>query len=114
MDRAPSPAPARAGFDHPEEQIQRSLFGEILDWMLVPLLLLWPLSIAITYLAAKSIASQPFDRALEDKVTVVAQQVREIGGTLSAKLPASARDILRADDVDNIYFQVLGPGNELV
>ena len=93
---------------------QRSLFGEILDWMLVPLLLLWPLSIAITYLAAKSIANQPFDRALEDKVTVVAQQVREVGGTLSGRLPGSARDILRADDVDNVYFQVIGPGNELV
>lgn len=82
--------------------------------MLVPLLLLWPLSIAITYLAAKSIANQPFDRALEDKVTAVAQQVRETGGVLSAKLPASARDILRADDVDNVYFQVIGPSNELV
>ena len=47
--------------------------------MLVPLLLLWPLSIAITYLAAKSIANQPFDRALEDKVTVVAQQYGKPG-----------------------------------
>ena len=27
---------------------QRSLFGEILDWMLAPLLLLWPISIAAT------------------------------------------------------------------
>ncbi|MBC7514481.1 MAG: sensor histidine kinase N-terminal domain-containing protein [Herminiimonas sp.] len=93
---------------------QRSLFGEILDWMLVPLLLLWPLSIAITYWAAKSIANEPFDRALEDKVTVVAQQVREVGGVISGRLPGSARDILRADDVDNIYFQVMGPRDELI
>ena len=28
---------------------QRSLFGEILDWMLTPLLLLWPLSLALTW-----------------------------------------------------------------
>ena len=82
--------------------------------MLVPLLLLWPVSIAITYLAAKSIANQPFDRALEDKVTVVAQQFREINGTVVGKLPSSARDILRADDIDNIYFQVTGPDNELI
>jgi len=40
-----------------EESIQHSLFGEILDWMLAPLLLLWPMSIAITYLVAKSIAN---------------------------------------------------------
>src|ERR1700740_3821931 len=60
----------------------RSLFGEILDWMLAPLLLLWPMSIAITYLVAKSIANQPFDHALEDSVTVLAQQVRSIDGAL--------------------------------
>ena len=27
---------------------QRSLFGEILDWMLAPLLLLWPMTVALT------------------------------------------------------------------
>jgi len=98
----------------PEESIQHSLFGEILDWMLAPLLLLWPMSIAITYLVAKSIANQPFDHALEDSVTVLAQQVKEVGGKVSARLPGSARDILRADDVDSVYFQVTGPRNEVV
>jgi two-component system sensor histidine kinase TctE len=98
----------------PEESIQHSLFGEILDWMLAPLLLLWPMSIAITYLVAKSIANQPFDHALEDSVTVLAQQVKEIDGKVTARLPGSARDILRADDVDSIYFQISGPRGEVV
>jgi two-component system sensor histidine kinase TctE len=98
----------------PEESIQHSLFGEILDWMLAPLLLLWPMSIAITYLVAKSIANQPFDHALEDSVTVLAQQVKEVGGKVVARLPGSARDILRADDVDSVYFQIVGPRNEIV
>ncbi len=92
-----------------EEEIQHSLFGEILDWMLAPLLLLWPMSIAITYLVAKSIANQPFDHALEDSVTVLAQQVREVDGKAVSRLPGSARDILRADDVDQVYFQIAGP-----
>ena len=98
----------------PEERTQRSLFGEILDWMLAPLLLLWPMSIAITYLIAQSIANQPFDRALEDSVTVLAQQVSEVNGKTVARLPVSARDLLRADDIDNIYFQILGPKGEFV
>lgn len=89
-----------------EERTQRSLFGEILDWMLVPLLLLWPLSIAITYLVAKSIANEPFDRALEDKVTVVAQQVKEVNGQVVTRLTGPAIDILHADDIDNIYYQI--------
>ncbi|MGE5651313.1 sensor histidine kinase [Noviherbaspirillum sp. UKPF54] len=110
--------PSHLAFDtvdtQPEERIQRSLFGEILDWMLVPLLLLWPMSIAITYLVAKSIANHPFDRALDDKVTVLAQQVREVNGKVVAQTSGAARDILRADDVDNVYFQVLGARGEFV
>jgi two-component system sensor histidine kinase TctE len=98
----------------PEESIQHSLFGEILDWMLAPLLLLWPMSIAITYLVAKSIANQPFDHALEDSVTVLAQQVKEVNGKVAARLPGSARDFLRADDVDSVYFQITGPRGEIV
>ncbi len=97
-----------------DKPTQRSLFGEILDWMLMPLLLLWPISIGVTYLIAKSIANEPFDRALEDRVTVLAQQVKEVNGELSAHLPFSARDILRADDVDNVYFQISGPQSELI
>lgn len=97
-----------------EALIQRSLFGDILDWMLTPLLLLWPMSIAVTYLVAKSIANQPFDHALEDSATVLTQQVREVHGKIVTRLPGSARDMLRADDLDNAYFQVLGPNNEYV
>jgi two-component system sensor histidine kinase TctE len=98
----------------PDENIQHSLFGEILDWMLAPLLLLWPMSIAITYLVAKAIANQPFDHALEDSVTVLAQQVIEVDGMVVARLPGTARDILRADDVDNVYFQIIGPRGDYV
>lgn len=95
-----------------DEDIQHSLFGEILDWMLAPLLLLWPMSIAITYLVAKSIANQPFDHALEDSVTVLAQQVRSVDGQHVRSLSGSARDMLRADDIDNVYFQIQGPRGE--
>lgn len=97
-----------------EEKIQRSLFGEILDWMLAPLLLLWPMSIAITYLVAKSIANQPFDRALEDNVLVLSQQVKEVDGKVSTQLSSPARDILRADDLDNIYFQIKNSKGEVI
>ncbi|MEH6434950.1 sensor histidine kinase [Massilia sp. DD77] len=96
----------------PDENIRHSLFGEILDWMLAPLLLLWPMSIAITYLVAKSIANQPFDDALEDRVTVLSQQVRSVDGRVTAQLPARAVDILRADDVDSVYFLINGPAGE--
>jgi two-component system sensor histidine kinase TctE len=92
----------------------RSLFGEILDWMLAPLLLLWPMSIAVTYLVAKSIANGPFDRALEASAIVLSQQVREVNGRVTLQLPLSAREILRADETDSIYYQVVGTQGEFV
>ena len=46
----------------PPTRKHRSLFGEILDWMLAPLLLLWPLSVLLTWLVAQGLANQPFDR----------------------------------------------------
>ena len=106
--------PDNALLSQAQEKTQRSLFGEILDWMLAPLLLLWPMSIAITYLVAKSIANQPFDRALEDNVLVLSQQVREVDGKIQTQLSNPARDILRADDLDSIYFQIKDARGDIV
>ena len=61
-------------------ETERSLFGEILDWMLAPLLLLWPMSIAITYLVAQDIAGAPFDRQLSQSVEVLSDHVKEFRG----------------------------------
>ena len=100
--------------DDATRPVARSLFGEILDWMLAPLLLLWPMSIAVTYLVAKSIANAPYDRALESSAIVLSQQLREVNGRVTLQLPISAREILRADETDNIYYQVLGTSGEFV
>ena len=96
------------------EPAPRSLFGEILDWMLAPLLLLWPMSIAVTYLVAKSIANGPFDRALETDAYVLARQIPPMNGVAELSLPDATRDFLRADNVDSVFYQVLGTRGELV
>lgn len=87
---------------------QRSLFGEILDWMLTPLLVIWPASLVLTWLVAQSIASGPFDRALEYNAQVLSQLVSVQQGRAQFNLPAPAREILRADETDLVYYQVLG------
>ena len=91
---------------------QRSLFGEILDWMLTPLLLLWPISLALTWLVAQSIAGKPFDRALEYNAVALAQLVSISGNKVQFNLPLPARELLRADDSDTVYYQVLGTSGE--
>jgi two-component system sensor histidine kinase TctE len=93
---------------------QRSLFGEILDWMLTPLLLLWPLSLVMTWLVAQNIAGKPFDRALEYNVRAMAQLITLQNERARFTLPRPARELLRADDSDTVYYQVLGPRSELL
>ena len=97
---------------------QRSLFGEILDWMLTPLLLLWPVSLALTWLVAQGLANKPFDRALEYNAHALAQlvSVQKTGdkNEVQFNLPQPASEILRADDSDIVYYQVMGPGGEFL
>ncbi len=93
---------------------RRSLFGEILDWMLTPLLLLWPISLALTWLVAQNIAGKPFDRALEYNVQALAKLVVVKNNQVQFNLTGPAREILRADDTDLVYYQVIGPQGELL
>ncbi len=91
---------------------RRSLFGEILDWMLTPLLLLWPISLALTWLVAQNIAGKPFDRALEYNVQALSKLVVVKSNQVQFNLTGPAREILRADDTDLVYYQVLGTRGE--
>jgi len=109
--------PAEAGSSTPFglfPREQRSLFGEILDWMLTPLLLLWPLSLALTWFVAQGIASKPYDRALEFNLQALSQLVSVNDAVVRFELNAQTRDLLRADDTDRIYYQVLDAEGHLI
>ena len=88
-------------------ETERSLFGEILDWMLAPLLFVWPLSIAFTHYFANNVANFPYDQALREHVAAIARQVKLVNGKPQLSLPASARALLRADETDSVYFHVI-------
>lgn len=102
----------------------RSLFGEILDWMLAPLLLLWPMSLVITWLVAQSIAHRPYDRELGDRVRSLARQAAATvpadvepspdRDQLRAELERAALALLSTDEDEQISFQVLGRRGELL
>jgi two-component system, OmpR family, sensor histidine kinase TctE len=91
-----------------------TLFGEILDFMLAPLLLVWPLSIALTFLVARSLADAPFDQSLDDRVNAISQQIKPTRERVSVNLPGPARQILQTDQEDEVYFQVLDPEGSLI
>jgi two-component system sensor histidine kinase TctE len=101
----------------------RSLFGELMDWVLVPLLFLWPASLVLTWFVAQEIAHRPYDAELARLVRALA------GPAAAAREPVQRRDVrslapeiekiagtlLRSDDVvAERWFQVLGRRGEFV
>jgi two-component system sensor histidine kinase TctE len=92
-----------------------SLFGEILDWMLAPLLLLWPISIVATHHIADDIANQPYDQALSDSVVTIARQLVITPEGVSVRLPANApAEPTNNDDLDRRFHQVAVAGGDFI
>lgn len=80
--------------------------------MLTPLLLLWPLSLVLTWLVAQGIAGKPYDRNLEYNAVALARLVTFKQEKAQFTLPLPARELLRANDLDTVYYQVLGAKGE--
>lgn len=93
---------------------QNSLFGEILDWMLTPLLLLWAVTFGLTWLVAEGIARVPFDRSLGHNAKALAQLVQVENSRVAFELPHPAREILNAGESEQVYYQVLGSQGEFL
>jgi len=78
--------------------------------MLLPLLVLWPMSVALTWLVAQGIANQPFDRELAAKARLLGREVAaqlESGRPLSAfALPPRVAEALRPDGEDDTRFHI--------
>jgi two-component system sensor histidine kinase TctE len=75
--------------------------------------------VVITWLVAQGIANKPFDRELGEMVRVLSKEVSvraAADGRAQAvfKLPAAASEILRTDETDDIYYQVLGLRGEFI
>ena len=101
----------------------RSLFGEMLDWVLAPLLFLWPMSLALTWIVAQNIAHQPYDAELSRLVQALAGEVtsgrepliRRSGSPgLVVQIDRIARTLVHSDDDTERWFQVLGRRGELL
>lgn len=83
-----------------------SLFGEMFDWMLAPFLLVWPLSVGITYLIGISLANDAFDRTLASKTRALAEQVAWSKAGNSIELRADLRALLADDDVESHFYRI--------
>lgn len=89
--------------------------------MLAPLLLLWPMSLGLTWVVAQAIAARPYDRELADVVRALARQATVQTstadlpvGSVRTELERAAATLKRVDDDDRSYYQVLGRRGELL
>jgi two-component system sensor histidine kinase TctE len=119
------PDPGRA---HPLAQVfgrprgdSRSLFGELLDWVLAPLLFIWPMSLALTWIVAQNIAGRPYDAELRRLALALAAPAAAHEGPAGssalayrAEVERTAGTLFRGDAEPDRWFQVLGRRGELL
>lgn len=92
----------------------RSLRQRLTYWLFGPLLLLVGAGTFASYRIALNAANDAYDSALLDPALAIASHVRRTGGRLELDLPNVALEALRYDAQDRVYFQVRGPGGELI
>jgi len=93
---------------------QPSLHKELRRWLLLPLLLLVPLSAASIYFIALRPALDSLDRALTDTAVALADIVDTRHGAVTLPLSAQTARALSADLVDEITFAVGDPQGQLL
>jgi two-component system sensor histidine kinase TctE len=78
----------------------------LLQWLTVPLAILWTISTTIDYNVALNAANRAYDQSLFNKLLALVKQVDVETGQLQVQLPQEALDILNASDQDHVYYQV--------
>lgn len=84
-----------------------TLFAEILLWVLIILLLVWSIGVVMIYNVSGKIPDEPYDARLADNVQAIASLVQMDGPRVIVNLPSPARELLRTDTQDKVFFQVV-------
>ena len=91
-----------------------SLRQRLTYWLVGPLILLVAAGTLVSYRIALSAATRAYDSALLDPALAIASHIHRNGDQVELDLPSIAIEALRIDTEDRVYFQVLGPGDELI
>ena len=86
---------------------RRSLYAEILDFMFAPLALLWPLSVVLTFVVARSLADVPFDRELEQRIRALTNYVEITGSFQPPQSFDVPRGLLNTEGEERTTYQIL-------
>jgi len=91
-----------------------SLRGQLLRWLLLPLVLLEIINTISVYYNAVDAADMAYDRSLLASTRALAERVSIEGGKVVADVPYVALDSFETDTLGRIYYKVTGINGETV
>ena len=92
----------------------RSLRGELLGWLLIPLAVVVAFNSWTTNRSAFATASLVTDRTLLASARVIAEQIKEYDGSIEAVIPPSSLEMFASPDRDRVIYRVTSPSGELI
>lgn len=90
----------------------RSISDKLLQVLLVPLCLMFVLTALIAYNLAAWFANDSYDKELLNAAHAVAARLSKDENGLVADLPVAVQEVLRHNDRDQFFYQVLSPEKE--
>jgi two-component system, OmpR family, sensor histidine kinase TctE len=94
--------------------VTKSLRGELLAWLLLPLVAVVLFNVWTTYVGANTTASLITDRILLASARVIAEQVKDYDGVIEAFIPPSALEMFASDEPDRVIYRIIGPDGALI
>ncbi|MCE3263061.1 MAG: sensor histidine kinase [Pseudoduganella sp.] len=91
-----------------------SLRGQLLRWLLLPLVLLEVVNTVSVYHNAVDAADMAYDRSLLASTRALAERVTVVGGKVVVDVPYVALDSFETDTLGRIYYKVTGIDGETV
>ncbi|MDA8384112.1 MAG: sensor histidine kinase N-terminal domain-containing protein [Betaproteobacteria bacterium] len=82
-----------------------TLRGRLLQWLLIPLGVIWLIGAVATYYIARGYANAGYDQALFESALALGTQVRVEAGRIRVRAPGAALSMLLADRHDRTFYQ---------
>ncbi|MBI4193948.1 MAG: sensor histidine kinase N-terminal domain-containing protein [Betaproteobacteria bacterium] len=92
----------------------KTLRGQLIAWLVGPLVVLWSISTVIDYDIAKRFVNLAYDRTLLETALDIGRQVRVINDRIYVDLPDVALQMLKTRESERLYYLVSGPGSEFI
>ncbi|MBI3146116.1 MAG: sensor histidine kinase N-terminal domain-containing protein [Pseudogulbenkiania sp.] len=93
---------------------RRSLLGQFVRWLLLPLMVLWAVNVVLDYRGGREAANIAYDRTLLASARIIADQLAIRDGKVTVTVPYVALDNFEYDNRGRLYYRVSGLNGEFL